>query len=379
MHRAQSRGQSRGYGAAQVAYSVVAWSLWLVKVLIMGAGEALAALYRQLKLLALTLTPGHEYELESDRAGRAAELRVSALFEGIPGVQVFTSLRIPDTGQGRGRREIDLVLVTKRELFVVEVKNWSGAIELQPDGSWLQIRRNGTVQKHSNVVDGTKYRAQLLKSYIERRGVNVPPDFVQPKVFLVNPDCKPEQAIVMQPEVLSADRWESFMENNLERTGSGWLISLLSSSQQPTPVLSEASEKQLLYILSTAPTWDRLELYGGKIVVGDFHSFQGQPEEAQTLKFAKRAVVKQLTMTHRRGWVGHTLGFLVGRTPKVKVVVTVRDHRDANITKISKNQDPGFPLRLEVRPDMKIVFQPVANPKPVHYNLNDVLSLTLSA
>lgn len=39
-------------------------------------------------------------------------------------------------------------------------------------------------------VDGTKYRAQLLKSYIERRGVNVPFDFVQPKVFLVNPDCK---------------------------------------------------------------------------------------------------------------------------------------------------------------------------------------------
>jgi hypothetical protein len=39
-----------------------------------------------------------------------------------------------------------------RELFVVEVKNWSGSIELQPDGSWLQIRRNGTIQKHSNVV-----------------------------------------------------------------------------------------------------------------------------------------------------------------------------------------------------------------------------------
>lgn len=43
-------------------------------------------------------------------------------------------------------------------------------------------------------------------------------------------------------------------------------------------------------------------------MVGDFHSFQGQPEEVQTLKFAKRSVVKQLTMTHRRGWVGHTLG-----------------------------------------------------------------------
>lgn len=349
-------------------------------VLIMGASEALVALYKHLKLLALTLTPGHEYELESDRAGRSAELRVSALFEGIPGVQVFTSLRIPDTGQGRGRREIDLVVVTKRELYVVEVKNWSGAIELQPDGSWLQIRRNGTVQKHSNVVDGTKYRAQLLKWYIERRGVNVPSDFIQPKVFLVNPDCRPEQAIVMQPEVLSADQWESFMENNLGRTGSGWLSSLFSSSQ-PAPILSEPAEKLLLYVLSTAPTWDRLELYGGKIVVGDFHSFQGQPEEAQSMKFVKRNVVKQLTMTHRRGWVGHTLGFFVGRTPKVKVGVSVRDHRDANPTKPTsiKQLDYDFPLHLEVRPDVEIVFQPVANPKPVHYNLNDVLSLTLSA
>ena len=34
----------------------------------------------------------------------------------------------------------------------MEVKNWSGTIELQPDGSWLQIRRNGTSQKHTNVV-----------------------------------------------------------------------------------------------------------------------------------------------------------------------------------------------------------------------------------
>ena len=69
----------------------------------------------------------------------------------------------------------------------------------------------------------------------------------------------------------------------------------------------------------------------------------------------------------------------MGRTPKVKVAVTVRDHRDADIIKLSKKQDPEFPLRLEVRPDMAIVFQPVANPKPVHYNVNDVLSLTLSA
>jgi len=34
-------------------------------------------------------------------------------FEGIPGVEVYQSLRLPDPGN-RGRREIDIVLLTKR-------------------------------------------------------------------------------------------------------------------------------------------------------------------------------------------------------------------------------------------------------------------------
>lgn len=67
---------------------------------------------------------------------------------------------------------------------------------------------------------------------------------------------RPEQAIVMQKEVLSADQWEHFMENSLGRTNSGWL-STLFNSQKSVPVLSDSAERQLHYILSTAPTWDR--------------------------------------------------------------------------------------------------------------------------
>lgn len=80
-----SMSKGRGYGGvAKTIGTVLAWVLWLVKVLIMGAAEAVVALYKQLKLLALTLTPGHEHELESDRAGRAAELRVAALWVRLP-------------------------------------------------------------------------------------------------------------------------------------------------------------------------------------------------------------------------------------------------------------------------------------------------------
>ncbi len=46
----------------------------------MGVANALEALYRHFKVLLLTLSPSHELELESDRAGRAAELRVFSLY-----------------------------------------------------------------------------------------------------------------------------------------------------------------------------------------------------------------------------------------------------------------------------------------------------------
>lgn len=36
-------------------------------------------------------------------------------FQGIPGVEVYQSLRIPDPGH-RGRREVDIVLLTKRSV-----------------------------------------------------------------------------------------------------------------------------------------------------------------------------------------------------------------------------------------------------------------------
>ncbi len=63
-------------------------AVWTVRLVVMGVANALEALYRHLKLLLLTLSPSHEFELESDRAGRAAELRVSSLY-------VYSSVFLP--------------------------------------------------------------------------------------------------------------------------------------------------------------------------------------------------------------------------------------------------------------------------------------------
>jgi hypothetical protein len=75
----------REEAAAKNTRLIVVWAaaVWTVRLVVMGVANALQALYRHLKLLLLTLSPSHEFELESDRAGRAAELRVSSLYVSI--------------------------------------------------------------------------------------------------------------------------------------------------------------------------------------------------------------------------------------------------------------------------------------------------------
>jgi hypothetical protein len=53
-----------------------------------------------------------------------------------------------------------------RELFVIEVKNWSGIIELKADGGWSQVRRNGTIQNHPDVVIFLNSYSKAFKSTI---------------------------------------------------------------------------------------------------------------------------------------------------------------------------------------------------------------------
>jgi hypothetical protein len=55
---------------------------------------------------------------------------------------------------------------------------------------WLRVTYRFCLFLGTEQVEATKHRANLLKFYIEKRGVTLPPSFVQPKVFLVNPDCR---------------------------------------------------------------------------------------------------------------------------------------------------------------------------------------------
>ncbi|KAG6541643.1 hypothetical protein Mapa_016908 [Marchantia paleacea] len=341
------------------------------------AAMMMVSFYRRLRSLLLLGFESPLEESETDRAGRLAELKVADVFQGVPGVQVYSSLRIPDTGH-RGRREIDLVLVLKRELYVVEVKNWSGEIRLQPDGGWCQIRKNGSVQLHPNIVEETKYRASLLESYIVRRGVKLPQEFVQPKVILVNEECRPEQAIVMQPEVLLPDQWQNFLERNSSRGFMSWLKKLAKPGAKPEG-LNDAAHKQLHFILSTAPTWDRLVLIGGSTLVGDFQRFKGTQEDLDALRGMKRSNVSQMSVSHQRRWLPQIIGAIFGAKPFVKLIMSSRDYREGNPGWSERKQQEVMTEEIEVRSGLEVIFRVVGQSKLQNFPVNRISVMTLSA
>ncbi|KAL3701941.1 hypothetical protein R1sor_019963 [Riccia sorocarpa] len=337
----------------------------------------MVSLYRRLRGMLLLGYDQTLEETDSDRAGRLAELKVADVFQSVPGVQVYSCLRIPDTGR-RGRREIDIVLLLKRELYVLEVKNWSGEIRVQPDGSWCQIRRNGSIQTHPNIVEETKYRASLLESYITRRGVKLPQDFVQSKVVLMNEECRPEQAIMMQREVLLSDQWQNFLDRNSSKGFTGWLKKLVKPNTK-TEGLNEATRKQLQFILSTAPTWDRLVLVGGSTFTGDFQRFKGTQEDLEALRGFKRSSYSQLLVSHQRSWLPQILGAIFGARPYVKLVLSSRDYRDGNPGWSDRKQQEVVNEETEVRSGLEIMFRVVGQSKLQSFPVNKVLSMSLSA
>jgi hypothetical protein len=75
---------------------------------------------------------------------------------------------------------------------------------------------------------------------------------------------RPEQAITIQPEVLSVDKWEHFLDHDLGRMESKRMKSTLKGPE-PEGMLSELEMKQLQYILRTAPMWDRYSKLAGSV------------------------------------------------------------------------------------------------------------------
>ncbi|MDD3824164.1 MAG: protein kinase, partial [Sphaerochaetaceae bacterium] len=108
--------------------------------------------------------------------------------------------------------ETDLVLVSRFGVYVVELKHWSGRIEVRPN-SWLQ---NGSFFK-ADPHKANNFKAKLLRGLCDRKFPSFPSVYFESVVVLTNPDveatgCAIPKTTANNPTFESIDRFLQYLK-----------------------------------------------------------------------------------------------------------------------------------------------------------------------
>lgn len=298
--------------------------------------------------------------LDLESSDFTALFSVADRLEKLYGGKVYVGLRIPDADTG-SRQNIDMVLVNKGEAVVISVKNISGFVSVNSDGSWVcEGGSKHKAERFPDPVAETKKQASILESYLEQRGVALPEGYFSCKVVLPNPKFCTIQSSAFPSEVITYDQWVQ-LKPEPKSMFSGWIKGAFRSGKKE---MQESIHQKLNFTLSTAPMWDRLELKGNKYVLGEFLDFKGKQEDINALKNIRRSKVSRLI-------IQKTSMFGLAHS-KLQVLYSPRDYR-------SEGASGSEWKEVTVRSSTEVLFQPDNSTKVRKFKLSSVVSLTLSA
>lgn len=273
---------------------------------------------------------------------------------------MYVGLRIPDPDSA-SPRNIDLVLVTNQEAVVISVKNISGSVSIDKDGNWVCTdEKHNKIDRIFSPEAETKQSVCILEEYLEQRGVSLPQGYLSYKVVCPNPDFRSFNSDCFPPEVITYDQWTQLQPEG-RNFYSGWIKDTLLGGKKK---MQESFTEKLNSVLSTAPTWDRLELKD-KCILGEFLEFKGNNNDLLALRKIKRSKVSHLTV-RKPGMFGFV-------ESSVQILYVPRDYRVGGPSWSSPWEEVTVDSRTE------LVFQPKNSTKSCKLKLSSVVSLSLSA
>ncbi|SMF28480.1 nuclease-related domain-containing protein [Pseudobacteriovorax antillogorgiicola] len=175
---------------------------------------------------------------------------------------VLESVRVPKA-KGKGKLEIDLLVVSAYGVLALEVKHWGGNLNAQGQ-TWLQTRRDHD-KSLKNPLPLMEEREAALQTWLKQRGLVIPKSRIHSLLVLSNPNVQLgrklsslksivrledlEQQIVARCDAPKKKFWQKRSKGSWDFSG---LISLLGQ----------------------LPTWDELVLHGGRRYWGDILGFK---------------------------------------------------------------------------------------------------------
>lgn len=214
-------------------------------------------------------------------AGRKAEDFLSQIVDSNlkrKGAHCFVGKRVPNQEKAC-RSEIDLIVLTKKQLHVIEVKNWSGLLT-EENGNWVQHKNDGQKLIFDNLTAHNSSKLRALIGYLNERGVSIAPKHISQKVVFINPRLKMSASIANDPNIIPRSRLDSYLNSQKGASFSERMlhsvIESCTSAEAGSIILdglfkamTRKQVKATAKSLSELRSWDLVGLYGGKILQGD--------------------------------------------------------------------------------------------------------------
>lgn len=227
-------------------------------------------------------------ELEDVVAGRNTEAALHAMVSSKlswKSAQILHSRRVPiDPKHPHKRRyEIDLIVMSQKQISAIEIKGWSG--EVKPAGDyWIQARLRGGEIKHENPVQKNRKKLDALCNFLESAGLKIPMTRVSRVVF-PNPNLSMPEHLQRSNEVISHDKLDRFLtQQKASGFGERFMMSVLQFCLEEETsnlagegffnAISAKAYDQCVEKISTLETFDEVELLGGRTMTGDLRELR---------------------------------------------------------------------------------------------------------
>jgi hypothetical protein len=277
-------------------------------------------------------------ERSAKEAGDNAEKAVHRLVQTHPnfeGARIFDNKRVPlrDTDGKKSKKskkgEIDILIVTEQRIYVLEVKDWSGRLEVDGD-HWLYTPRSQEAEPREtepreNWIEKNRVKAQALVEYLRGHGLPVSPDIVTSRILFMNDKIDMVDEIARHPDVIVRHQLESYFAKQpsryslAERVMASLIRWLFDKDHEAlahgTASWSQGDFRAACEHIATLRTFDKVVLCGGRQLPGDIEGVTRGGEKADwasgeewtvqwptSLRMASRQLWRAITEGQRPLW-----------------------------------------------------------------------------
>lgn len=214
-------------------------------------------------------------------AGRKAERFLNVIIQSnlkYKGANCFVNKRVPSRTHKR-KYEIDLIVLTRKQIHFIEVKNWSGEV-YQEGENWIQIKRSGERIEHPDFVNHNTFKQKVVIEFLRENGIKIDKSYFIQKVIFMNEKLTIDPRISKNPNVVPHYKIQKYLSR---QKGSNWGERVLYSiveiclAQEKSKIVLDGlfnslngnDIRKMKELFLSLPTWDKLSLFGEKIINGD--------------------------------------------------------------------------------------------------------------